>query len=1016
MSLQFILGLPGAGKTTWCLQEILRKNNEPEPGRLYYLVPEQATLQSEQKLIGLLPASAMSKVQALSFQRLAFHLFAKMGAASGAFLDGAGKSMLLRKIVLDLRGDLSFYGKAGDKPGFIEGLSRTVTEFFQYEVTADDLRRIAEHADAEFIRCKLQDLTRIFETYVREMQDRYFSLDETLDLLPDKISASTELDGAFVWIDGFHGFTKQERSVLTRILQKARYVAVTAAVEEEAISFPGLSSADFFYEAKNTLNQMTAMAIECHAAIEKPIFLRRSAEFSEMDFFLRHYPGCEPAVYPHETQKIRLTAAADREAEVKAAACAIERLTRGGARYRDIAVLTGDIPGYEKTLKRVFRQYAIPLFIDVKTDIMAHPLTELIRAALDVAARHWSYESVFRFLKTDMTGIPRDQVDTLENYALMYGVKGRQWHLKEWTYGKNREEAFAVKELARKALAPFTRGISDKKESVHDFSARIYDMLESLRVTETLERWIRERSEAGENETARQHGQIWGKISAVFDKLVEILDSEKVNAAEFGKILDAGLQSMDMGMIPPSLDQVLVGDLTRSRLPDVQALIVVGVNEGLLPRIVTENSFLTDEERDFLLRQGLELGPDGKRKAGEERFLVYSGISKPTRALILSYCVSDRGKTLRPSPLTAELARMFPRLVPEIFQEEEIVSARPMLSRMGPLLKKYAAGETLTPVQKDIYAVLREDPASAAMLDKIERFIRVNGASLELSEKSIRKLYGRELAVSASKLERYVECPFAYFLRYNLLAGERKIYGANAADTGNLFHSVLQRFAERLAEAQKPWRELQRREMDEIVDACVDELSAAPGAGVFFSSARYKYMLLRIRRICKCSVWALAEHIKRGQFEPLGAEMAFSRSVLTGIDFRLNGDRKMVLNGRMDRVDIMDSEGRRYVKIIDYKSGNAKFDLDNVCFGTQLQLLLYLNALLQNSRAFFGDNLEVKLLPGGVFYFNINDPIISVDQKEKDPDADDCPDKRTDNSPGGPTARAPLEEMCLKTF
>jgi ATP-dependent helicase/nuclease subunit B len=1004
MSLRYVLGLPGSGKTNLCMEEILKKDAEPGARPVIFIVPEQYSMQAEKNLVQKSAASAVAKAQALSFQRLAFHLFSKTGLPKGAFLDDTGKSMLLRKIVLDLRSRLVFYGKASDKKGFIDGLSRVITEFYQYGIKPDDLKKMEGAAESESLRSKISDLSMIFQNYIDVMKDRYFSMDATLDFIPDKISESDFLDGANVWIDGFHGFTMQERKILTQIMRKAERVTVTAIADEKAASFPALPDYDFFYETKLTLNKLTTLAREENIAVEEPVFLQRKSFFPEMDFFIKNYFKRRVAVYPKSALPagFKIIAAKDREEEVAAAAEHIVELSRDkGFRYRDVAVLASDVNSYEKILRRVFDQFGILLFVDIKSDILSHPLTELIRSAVDIASKHWSYESVFRFLKTDMTGIPMEDIDLLENYVLEYGVKGRQWQLEEWKHGDGLEDIMVVKEQVQQALYPFVKDASNRKETVKTFAARLYAMIEHLKVPLTLEKWIQEAAFAGDNEAARRHSQIWGKINAVFDKMVEILGDEKTTVPEFAKILDAGLATANMGVIPPSVDQVVMGELTRSRLPEVKTLIVLGANDGMLPKLSSDDSFFSDDERLFLQSQGIETAHESKRRIGEEQFLLYCGLAKPQEQLVLSYSLTSGGKPIRPSSVLVKLMKMYPGLVPEQYAPEETVTlARPMIGRMGALLKRHMSGEELLPVQKDAYAILKKDEVYTLTIDKFEEFIRSSGTPKKLGRETAGKLYGKEISTSISRLEKYAECPFGYFLTYNLKARERKIYAVSSIDAGNLFHNVLERFSQMVVEERKSWKELDNAAIGEMVDLCIDEISPEVGASIFTSAARLVYMLKRIRRICKRSIWALSEHIKNGSFTPLGSEISFTpSSPLSAIELSLNGERKLLLTGRIDRIDIMESGGRRYVKIIDYKSGSKRFDLDDVYFGTQLQLLIYLNAFIKNAAEYFGDEAEMETLPGGIFYFNINDPIIDF---QEDVEAEGAKEK--------------LEKLILKTF
>jgi ATP-dependent helicase/nuclease subunit B len=1007
LSLRYIIGLPGTGKSAICLDEILELDRLGGPP-LYYIVPEQYSMQAEKSMVEKSGTLSAVKAQVLSFQRLAFHLFAKTGRPKGAFLDETGKCMLIRRIVMETRARLVYYGKSADKQGFVDELSKLITEFHQCGVTLEDLEGTKKLDASESLRAKLEDLRLIYERYLAIMRDRYFSMDQTLDFIPDKIEGGEFFNNAYVFIDGFHGFTMQERRILEQMMAKAARITVTATVDQSGVSFPGILATDFFYETKVTMNRLTHMATKLGVPIEEPLYLSVPHRFAQMNFFIKNYWVRKvqyTVMQPYSSdnaQGFRVFTSRDSEEEATAAAEIVTDLCKlHGMRYRDIAILCTDLENTERLLKRVFESFEIPLFVDTKTDIMSHPLVECIRAAVDVASKHWTYDSVFRFLRTDMAGIARDDVDLLENYVLAYGVRGRQWQQEEWAKGERLGDILRIKAQVQDALAPFVQGPS-RKDTVRGFADKIFAMLDGIKATEILGLKIQDMADKGRNEEARRHSQIWGKVCAVFDKMVEILGDEIVSVAEFAKILDSGLATANMGVIPPSVDQVVVGELARSRMPDVKVMIVLGANDGLMPKPPQEHGFFNDNERIYLNAQGIELAPDSRRKIGEDNFLLYSGLTKPRKMLILSSIQLSGSKSMRPASSLVKIIRMFTEMkVETIDTDHSITLALPMAAKMGSLIKQHLSGEDLEADLLDTYSVLRQNPSTAEILDRLEEFISESGKQKFISEEAASRLYGNKLATTVSRLEKYAECPFGYYLTYNLKAKERKTHTVTALDTGNLFHVVLEKFSENLESEGTNWREVDRDTTSRMVDELVDEMAPDFGANVFSSKARLIYMLGRIKRICKRSIWALSEHIKKGTFEPLGVEVAFKPDTpLNSIEIALNGEKRLSLTGRIDRIDLMDAEGNRYVKIIDYKSGSKKFNLDDVYFGTQLQLMVYLSAFIKNAKEYFGDNAQMETYPGGVFYFNINDPIVPFDNDDK----------------SDPEAMEALEKLILKTF
>jgi ATP-dependent helicase/nuclease subunit B len=913
MYIQFICGRLGTGKTRQCLQMIKEKLDGDTP--LYYLIPEQYSLQAE-KLLLTLDRRVITRVQALSFNRLAYRVFSKMGGPPGKLLDDVGKGLLLRKILFECGDQLTFYKNTADKQGFVDNLAAIITEFNHHNVTAEDLRvRMPESTPV--LKNKLNDLSLVLEKYRSSVRERYLLTDDILDVLCKRLENNDMLQGSCFWVDGFYGFTPQEYRVLSLIMQASEKTIVTVTMNEQVT------------------DTLTRLAKQSGIPIKPPIILTdnyRHARSPALDYFCTHIETKE--TFAGIQNNIAITHAADKYACVYEAARLVRQwVHEKGYRYRDIAILCGDRANYDHILQTAFDRCRIPLFADNVTGILSHPLTELIRSALDIVLRDWSYISVFRFLKTRLAGLSLSEVDILENYVLARGIKGYRWR-----YPFNDEKAEAPRLKLLDMLSLFDKLRSTSTDTMRGFSTRVFEMLHHLQVPNTLVSWFTERMEAGDANTARLHKQIWPKICEVFDKLVEILGDEKVNLRTYARILDAGLAQADLGRIPPTTDQVFLGDISRSRFPRIKALIVLGANDNVLPPAPRDDGLLTDHERLALRNTALELAPDNARQWNESFYALYCALCQPCDELIFIYADAEPGgsKPLRPAAMLKRLTGMFPSLT---------AIPSPAYTEYGPV--------PAVPVQQ-----------------------------FSLSPETVKRLYGPNVVTAASRLEQYAACPFAYFVTYNLKAKERKIYQVRHMDLGVLFHEVLLLFSTEITEEGISWGKLTREEIAERAGRHVERFISETDDHVLRSTARNRHVLEKAKRICVTSLWALNEHVKRGSFIPAGAELAFTpQSPLTSLEVLLNNKRRLILTGRIDRVDIYDAhDGCRYVKIIDYKSGKKKFELSEVLLGTQLQLVLYMNVLLKNAAQLFGDNAaRIETRPGGVFYFHIDDPVIAAD-------------------------------------
>ncbi len=1011
MSLNYIFGGCGTGKTQYCLKEIISFCKQNNNKTLICIVPEQFTLETEKNLCMLSDNNAIIFPQVLSFQRLAYNIFSKTGGITGKLLDESGKNMLLRKIVFELRSQLVFYGKSVDKQGFIENLSQIIREFYQYNFELRDFKRYIDTIkDKESLYLKMTDLYKIYNKYVTYIQNKYILTDTALDFVPSKIDDSKFLADSYIWIDGFTGFTPQEYKIIEKILTKCSDVTIALTLKSKESHYQNIKEIDPFFEIKNTVNKLTKLAEQNNVKISKPILLDKNYRFKnfpEMAFLEKNFLHLNKNEYYQGAKNISILSASNIYTEVTETAISILNLAReSNYRYSEIAIVCPVISDYEKPLKSIFSIYDIPFFIDSKTDILSHPLVELIRSAIDIVAYNWNYESVFRFLKTNMTNVCVEDIDILENYVLAYGIKGTKWQLESWQYGSENsffdiEQINIIKKNVLCCLEPFCNNIiKTKKLSVREFSERIFALLKYLNVNETLDNWILQMTEQGNHIVANQHSQIYNKVCTVFDKIVEILGEEKINCKQFGKVLEAGFTATDLGFIPPAQDQVLIGDIERSRFPKIKALFILGVNEGILPSTKKELGLLSDDERLFLTSTGVELAPDSKRKSYASDFLIYSTITKPENKLFLSYCMGNlNGKSMQPSNLISKIKKMFPNLIETAGNEKEAITLpKPMFYKMGEVLRNYyLTGDEPSLINKDIYNWFNNIDYYAQKLRVMEKILFKKNKDEFLSQHSVKKLYGKEIITGISRLEKYIKCPFAYFVQYNLDAKERKIYEFKPTDYGNLFHNILEEFSKKISDEKIDWEALDKKKIDTFVEGCINNLAPNMGDEILLSTAKYKYIIKRISRISKKSIWALSEHIKSGDFKPFGAEISFGKGQpFTSISFNINKKQKLILTGRIDRIDILDFDGNKYVKIIDYKSGAKKFDLSDLYFGMQLQLLMYLDAFIKNAVYFFGeDNIHGEVLPGGIFYFNIDDPILEYNDEI-------IPEK--------------LEEMILKTF
>ncbi len=988
MGLRFIIGRAGTGKTSLCLEEIL-KQQKTKTKRQILIVPEQFTSQAERDLIEKTAQGAILHGEVLSFGRLAHRVFSRKGMGSRTPLGDIGKSMALRKILLQEKENLSYFQSVMDKPGFIDQLGLTISEFFQYHITPEMTAQLAEADDmTHSAREKLRDLTHIHRSYLEFLQQEYISADETLGLLAERLDESLAFENTEFWLDGFYGFTPQEYSVIRRLLQLSCQVNVTLTMDKDTFFSAFLPPSAPFYEPYLTKKKLSALAEELGLSPIAPTILednRRAETIAlknlEQYYFYSFFKKASIA------ESVHITACHSLQDEIRFAAGKILRLVREeGLRFRDFAIVTNAMDIYKNNLRGILSEYQIPCFLDARRDTASHPLVNLLTALLDMLVYDFRYEAVFSYLKSGLTELETAEIDLLENYVLAYGIKGYKWKKEYWDYGMAREKADgieAINVLREKVilpLSPFFPLSAAKKYNFHSFLTLILEHLEALHAAETLEEWANTSAAEGNLNKAEEYRQIWQLVMDVLEKADAILGKEEMTLSDMAAILRAGLEKCTMGVIPPTADSVLLGDLERSRLPAIKYLFVLGVNEGVLPSPSTAQGIFTETERELLIASGTELASGGKRKVFEENFLIYRGLTTPSRGLWLTYAASDsEGKELAPSSLIDNLQKLDESLaiqpMPPFTLEETAPEAAFHL--LGAQMRAHCEKTPIPPLWMDIYSFFAQNDLWVKRLELIKKALGKTGKPERLSPKTVKALYGKNILSSISRLERFAGCPFSFFAEYGLKAEERRLYQLHTPDLGSLFHEVLELFSNRLEENNTQWSTLTKEAAATLVHQCVDEAAPRLGERILMESAANQYLIRRLKRISTKAVWTLIQHLQLGHFVPSGYEVGFGiHEKLPPIVIELGNGGSLILSGKIDRVDLLDAAGAHYVKIIDYKSGNKEFSFQDIYYGLQLQLLVYLDAYLKYHQK-TGDAWK----PGGVFYFRIMEPSLSMERE-----------------------------------
>lgn len=992
MSLQYIFGGSGCGKTYRCIEELSEKTKSNK--NIIYIVPEQFTLQAEKDIINFVHSSSIVNIQVLSFKRMSYRLFSETGIPDKKNLEELGKLMLIRKIIYELSDKLLYFNKSADKQGFIDSINKTISEFYRYEITPHEISlSIEKLKNDDVLYSKLSDIHLIYKTFKDYISQNFISDDETLDLLAEKIPKSNFFENTEIWIDGFNGFTPQEFSVLKELLKKAEKITISLCINNNSISYQEIKNYDPFFEIKASINKLSSIASETKTKIPKPIFLKENLRYKnnkELLFLSENFLKYTKKEFSAPMNNIEIINCKNYYNELEMTAVKIfELIYNNNYKYSDIAVILCS-DSYENPLKSIFGKYKIPYFIDNKKGMDGHPLTEFILSVFEMLSSNMAYEPIFRFLKTGLTEIDSDEISILENYVLAYGIRGKKWFYEHWDYGFDNNKNFCendinyIKDCFTEIIGDFIKFLKSKpKHTVKDISMQLIKFLSKNKIEKVLMDWV---NSAKENNplTASEHIQVWNMIMNITQKSVEIFGDREVTPKEYAKIINSAISNSTIGLLPPTQDELIVGTLKRTRTPNIKALFLLGVNDGIIPSFNDEDTIFNDSEKELLAANGMELSPISLKSAVREQFDIYRIFSKAENKLFLSYPTGGLdGKPKRPSSILAKIKKLFPTLEEYSFEpENQITLPIPTFENLVRHLNDYANGTMLDESYKDIYIWFKNSKTFSKYLKMTESFLFSKRKENYISRKVVKKLYGNEIRSSVSKLEDFSKCPYMFFVKYGLKAKERKIYELTSPDLGIIFHTTIEKFSNELENKNKNWRNMSTEEINSSIDKIVDEISETQNNAILLSSGKYKHMVQNIKRVTKRSINVLAEHIKCGDFEPLGYEIGFgAKEKLPPVVIDLKDGMKLILTGKIDRIDIYNSNNNTYVKIIDYKTYKTSYNLTYVYYGLQLQLLTYLDAVIKTGTPQIGNNLLV----GGMFYFTIDDPIISkvVDNTEE---------------------------------
>lgn len=976
MSLRIIYGRAGTGKSEYCYREIAEKIKADN--QILIITPEQFSFTAEKKLMEAIDANAVFNAEVVTLSRMAYRVINEIGGRTETNLSKCGKAMLIYSILNNNKKELKLIGKNDEN---VDMLDTAITEFKKHGISIEQLKQEIDKQEDIYLKNKLTDLSLVYEGFENQLSGKYIDETDLLTILAENIENTDMFNNQYIYIDEFAGFTKQEYQIIEKLILVANQVTVTICIDE--LNIPKNPNTDIFYSNENTVNKLFEIAQNCGTKVEE-IKLENKYRFksNELKHLEENLYENRPHKYTNSVENIKLFLAKNQYSEIEEVAKNILKLVRdNGYRYKDISIITKNISNYSSLAKAIFDKYDIPIFIDENRDLNQNIIIQYILSVLEIFTKNWSYESVFNYIKTGFSNIEEDEIFKLEKYCLKWGIKQNKWK-KEFTYGKYEEkdktEIERLERIRKDIVNPLMKLKSDidNDKTAEGISKSIYKFLVEENIAEKINKKIEELEKVGQVDLVKEYQSSLQTILDILDEIVLVFSDDKMTIDKYAQILKVGFKNSNLTKIPGTQDQVIMGDVDRSRSHKVKAIFIIGLNDGEFPSVHKDEGFLNDLDRETLKQDGIELAKGTIENLYEDNFNIYKAFSTAEEKLYLLYSSSDvQGKALRPSMLINKIKKIYPMLQEEsdvIETKAEVLNKKTTYDELIIQLSKLKEQDEIDKVWYYVYDYYKKDTEWNTKLEQNLKGLNYTNIPEKIEQTNIDKLYGNTLVTSISKLERYRSCPFSYYLQYGLKIKPEEELKIQTLNTGTFIHEIIDEFFGTVREAGIKLAEITDEQLAEIINKIIDEKLKQSQNYIFTSTAKYRALVVRLKKIIQKALKYIIGTLVQSRFEVLGTEVEFGENgKYKPIRLTLEDGKRIEIIGKIDRIDTAQSEDGRYLRIIDYKSSAKNIDLNEVYAGLQIQLLTYLDAACK----------EEDLMPAGVLYFSMLEQMIKADKR-----------------------------------
>ena len=976
MELRLIYGTAGTGKTEKCFEETAKLIKENK--NIIIITPEQFSYTAEKKLMEKIDTNAVLNAEVVTFNRMAYRVINELGKQDEIGLSKSGKAMLIYSILENQKKNLKFLGKTSEN---VDLVINAINEFKQHGIMIEQLKEQIENTQDKYLQTKLKDLHIMYNEFEEAIQGKYIEETDLLNLLAENVDKTNLFNDTIFYIDEFSGFTAQEYEVIKKLITISKSVNITICTD--SLITGTNPENDIFYSNKETVKKILEIADELKIeTIQTNLEKTYRFKNSELEYLEKNLYKNVKEKYNENIKNIHLFLAKNQYSEIEQIARKITKLVRNeNYMYKDISIITKNIDTYSSLVRAIFSKYQIPVFIDEKRELSQNILIQYVLSILEIYAKNWSYEAVFNYIKSGFTDHDEEEIFKLEKYCIKWGIKNNKWKQDFKVYGedKQKEEINRLNEIRKEIIEPLIdlKESIDKEKTVYNITNRIYKFMQEQEIEQKLSEKIRTLEEKGKIDLANEYNNSYKVLIDLLDEIVMIFKNEKCTLDKYLKILKIGLQNSGLGKIPGTQDEVILGDVDRSRSHKVKAIFIIGINDGIFPAINKDEGFLNDNDRIYLKERGIELAKGTLERLYEDNFNIYKAFTIAENKLYLSYTSSDsEGKAQRPSVIITKLKKIFPKIYEEsdvIEENQEISMIQASYEELIKNIAKFKENETIEEEWIEVYNYFKNHENWNKRLQKDLKGIDYTNIPENLDKEVVKKIHGDILKTSISQLEKYRSCPFSYYLQYELKIKEKEELKVQSFDTGTFMHDIIDDFFKSARQQNiELVNFLENPEMVQtLVENLIEEKLNNGKEYMFKETVKYRILVRRLKNIITMSLKYIIESLVYSDFDIFGTEIEFGKKEeYKPIIIKLDDGRRVELTGKIDRMDIAQNEDGRYVRIIDYKSSAKNIDLNEVFAGLQIQLLTYLDAVS-------GEDTE----PAGVLYFSLLEQIVKADKK-----------------------------------